>query len=69
VFTSSGNFLVGQPLEGFARLVDRTQVEPAITAGAGLKYRASRFGQLQADFRTDFSPVPEGLGGPAWGGW
>ena len=34
VFTGSGDFLRGQPLEGFARLVDRTQVEPAISGGA-----------------------------------
>jgi hypothetical protein len=40
VFTSSGNFFVGQPLEGFAGLVDRTQVEPAISAGAEFVPRA-----------------------------
>jgi hypothetical protein len=60
VFTSSGDFLVNQPLQGFARLVEEhTQVEPAISVGVGLKYRMTRHVQLRADFRTYFSPLPD----------
>jgi hypothetical protein len=59
VFSGTGDFLVNQPLAGFARLVEHTQVEPAISAGAGLKYRITRHVQLRVDFRTYFSPLPD----------
>jgi hypothetical protein len=59
VFRGSGDFLVNQPLQGFARLVEHTQVEPAISAGVGLKYRLTRHAQVRVDFRTYFSPLPD----------
>jgi hypothetical protein len=58
-FTGTGDFIVNQPLQGFARLVPHTQVEPAISAGAGLKYRITRHAQVRVDFRTYFSPLPD----------
>jgi hypothetical protein len=59
-FTTTGNILVNQPLQDFARLVvSHTQAEPVISAGAGLKYRATRHVQLRVDFRTYFSPLPD----------
>jgi hypothetical protein len=58
VFTSTGDVLGNQPLPDFARLVGHTQVEPTISAGAGLKYRLTRHAQVRVDFRTYFSPLP-----------
>jgi hypothetical protein len=39
-------------------LLADTQVEPAISAGAGLKYLVARRVMLRLDFRTYFSPSP-----------
>jgi hypothetical protein len=50
---------VGQPFLGSAVLVPGSQVEPAISAGAGLKYNVSRSIMLRLDFRTYFSPCPD----------
>jgi hypothetical protein len=58
VYTGTGEFLVNQPLLGFARLSPHTEVEPTISAGGGLKYRLSRHAQARIDFRTYFSPLP-----------
>jgi hypothetical protein len=57
-FTGTGDFIVNQPLQDFARLVPHTEVEPTISVGAGLKYRVAKHVQLRADFRTYFSPLP-----------
>jgi hypothetical protein len=59
-FTSSGDVLVNQPLTDFARLVGHhTQTEPAISVGAGFKYRFARHVLVRVDFRTYFSPLPD----------
>jgi hypothetical protein len=58
VFTGTGNFFPNQPLSDFAHLTPTTQVEPVISAGAGLKYRFMRRAQFRVDFRTYFSPLP-----------
>jgi hypothetical protein len=56
----TGNELrgLGQPFAGSALLMPATQVEPAISAGAGLKYKVSGSIALRMDFRTYFSPCP-----------
>jgi hypothetical protein len=59
VYTGTGIPSADQPLSDFARLTTHTQVEPAISAGAGLKYRLTRHAQVRIDFRTYFSPLPE----------
>jgi hypothetical protein len=58
VYTGSELRSVGQPFVGSAVLVPGTQVEPAISAGAGLKYKVSGSIVLRVDFRTYFSPCP-----------
>jgi len=61
VFTGDGSYLIGQSSQNFVTLVPHTQVEPVISAGAGLKYRATRHVQLRVDFRTYFSPLPDDI--------
>jgi hypothetical protein len=58
VYTGTGIRSVDQPLLGFAVLTPSTQVEPAISAGGGLKYRLTKHAQARIDFRTYFSPLP-----------
>jgi hypothetical protein len=58
VFTGTGNFFPSQPLADITHLIPHTQVEPVISAGAGLKYRFTRHAQFRIDFRTYFSPLP-----------
>jgi hypothetical protein len=73
VFTGTGFASLDQPLSGFALLMPTTQVEPAISAGGGLKYRFTRHAQARIDFRTYFSPLPHDifrtLGFSAVHGW
>jgi hypothetical protein len=57
IYTSTGVHSENQPLSGFALLTPHTQVEPAISAGGGLKYRFGRHAQARVDFRTYFSPL------------
>lgn len=59
VYTGSELRLLGPPLAGPALLLRATQVEPAISAGAGLKYRVSHRVLVRLDFRTYFSPLPD----------
>ncbi len=59
VFTGNDDFLVSQTPQDFVHLVSHTQAEPVISAGVGLKYRATRHVQLRVDFRTYFSPLPD----------
>jgi Outer membrane protein beta-barrel domain len=58
VYTDNGICPVDQPLSGFARLTQGSEVEPAISVGAGLKYRLTSHAQARIDFRTYFSPLP-----------
>jgi hypothetical protein len=64
VFTGSELRCVGAP-GGGAALLRATQVEPAISAGAGLKYRLTHRVLLRLDFRTYFSPSPDEIFRPA----
>ena len=59
VFTGSELRTVGQPLFSGALLVPKTQVEPVISAGAGLKYKVHKHVIIRLDFRTYFSPLPD----------
>ena len=59
VFTGSQLRAVGQPLVSGALLVPATQVEPVISAGAGLKYKVHKHVIIRLDFRTYFSPLPD----------
>jgi hypothetical protein len=61
VFSGTGRPLVNQPLPDFARLVPHTEVEPVISAGAGVKYRLTGHAQFRIDFRTYFSPLPHDI--------
>jgi hypothetical protein len=61
VFSATGISQVNQPLNGFARLIEHTEVEPAISAGVGLKYRFTKHAQFRVDFRTYFSPLPKDI--------
>jgi len=61
VFTGTGTQFVTQPLQQFAVLLPHTEVEPAVSVGGGLKYRAGRHVLLRADFRTYMSPLPNHL--------
>jgi hypothetical protein len=59
VFTGNQIRTVGQPFAGSALLMPATQVEAAISAGAGVKYKVARRIVLRLDFRTYFSPPPD----------
>ena len=60
VYTGSNpRFLtLTQPLVQFAALRPCTEVEPAVSIGAGLKYRVKRHVWLRADFRAYMTPLP-----------
>ena len=56
----TGSFLdIDQPLAGLALLRPITEVEPAVSFGAGLKYRLPKRVQLRLDFRTLAAPIPD----------
>jgi len=58
----SGSFLaVTQPLAGLALLRPVTQVEPAISVGAGLKYLLPKHVQLRLDLRMLVTPLPDSV--------
>lgn len=61
VFSGTGWHYLTQPLPEFAVLLPHTQVEPAISAGGGVKYRVARHTLLRADFRAYMSPLPDNL--------
>jgi hypothetical protein len=63
VYTGSNlRFLtLTQPLPQFAVLQPCTEVEPAVSLGAGLKYRVKRHVFLRADFRAYMTPLPDKL--------
>ena len=61
VFTGTSTQFLTQPLQEFGVLRPCTEVEPAISAGGGLKYRAARHLLLRADFRVYMSPLPNDL--------
>jgi len=61
IFTGTDTPGLRQPLSEFARLQEHTDVEPAISAGAGVKYRFKRHAQFRVDFRTYFSPLPKSI--------
>jgi Outer membrane protein beta-barrel domain len=73
IYTGTSQQYLTQPLERFAVLVPNTQVEPAISVGAGLKYRIKRHTLLRADFRAYMTPLPDELfrttGASAIRGW
>jgi len=54
-----GNEIGNGTLSDFVRFHERSQVEPVISAGAGLKYRMTKHAQVRVDFRTYFSPLPD----------
>jgi hypothetical protein len=58
VFTGSSLNLY-QPLDGLAVLTRRTQVEPAVNLGAGLKYLLPKHIQLRLAFQVLMSPLPD----------
>jgi opacity protein-like surface antigen len=63
VYTGLGpRFLsVDQPLANFALLRPVTQVEPAISVGAGVKFFVHKRVQLRVDFRAYMTPLPDQL--------
>jgi hypothetical protein len=61
IYTGVDQQSVSQPLANIALLRSVTQVEPAVSAGAGLKYQVARDVQLRLDFRTYMTPVPNDL--------
>jgi hypothetical protein len=61
VFSGTSRQFLTQPLEEFAVLLPHNQVEPAISAGGGVKYRVARHTLLRADFRAYMSPLPDNL--------
>lgn len=59
VYTGTGSGFAGlTPTAGLARLRPGSQVEPAISAGGGLKYSFARHALFRIDFRTYFTPTP-----------
>jgi OmpA-like transmembrane domain len=61
IYTSTSTISVQQPLEQFATLAPRTQVEPAISVGTGVKYAVKSHMLLRADFRMFATPLPNDL--------
>jgi len=61
VFTGKDEPGIRQTLPEFARLIPTTQVEPVISAGAGVKYRFTRHALFRIDFRLYFSPLPNDI--------
>ncbi len=60
IYTASSPQAV-QPVSDLALLRTGTQVEPAISAGAGLKYLLRPGMRLRIDFRTYLTPLPNDL--------
>ena len=61
IYTGTTAQLITQPLARFALLLPVTEVEPAISAGGGLKYQVARHVLLRADFRAYMTPLPNEL--------
>jgi hypothetical protein len=61
VFTSTNFPPPNSFLSDFALLRPHTQVQPAISAGGGVKYRLAKHAQVRLDFRTYFSPLPDDI--------
>jgi hypothetical protein len=61
IYTATGQRSPGQPLSDVALLIPGTQIEPAISAGGGLKYFLRPGLQLRVDFRTHMTPLPNDL--------
>jgi len=61
IYTGSSTQFLTQPLKEYAVLLPGTQVEPAISVGAGLKYLVVRHVLLRADFRAYMTPLPNEL--------
>jgi hypothetical protein len=59
VYTASELRYVGQSPATPVLLLRANQVEPAISAGVGLKYQATRHALIRLDFRTYFTPLPD----------
>jgi hypothetical protein len=58
VYTSTNKAYANQPLANVALLTQVNQVEPAISAGGGVKCMFSRHGEFRLDFRTYMTPLP-----------
>jgi hypothetical protein len=58
VYTGSEYRFIGQPFDGAAFVKRHSQVEPAISVGAGLKYQVARHALIRFDFRTYMTPFP-----------
>jgi hypothetical protein len=61
IYTATNEQILNQPLQSFAVILPVTQVEPAISAGGGIKYRVARHVQIRADFRAYMTPLPNQL--------
>jgi hypothetical protein len=59
VYTSTNKAYANQPLANFALLTQVNQVEPAISAGGGVKCMFSRHGEFRLEFRTYMTPLPD----------
>jgi hypothetical protein len=59
VYTGGELRSAGLPFVGSAVLVQGNQVEPAISVGAGLKYKVAKHALLRLDFRTYMTPFPD----------
>jgi hypothetical protein len=71
IYTSSARS--AQPAPNSALLTQGTQVEPAISIGAGLKYRFYKHNLLRLDLRAQMTPCPDQIFKPTGGsrvhGW
>ena len=61
IYTATDPRASSQPLADIALLRTGTQVEPAISAGAGIKCLIRSGVQLRIDFRTYMTPLPNDL--------
>ena len=61
VFNGNSIQFFTQPLQEFAMLVPSRQVEPAVSAGGGIKFLPAKHVLVRADFRTYMSPLPDRL--------
>ncbi len=61
IYTGSSQRTSSQQLTDIALMIPGTQIEPAISAGAGVKYLIAPGVLLRLDFRTHMTPLPNDL--------
>jgi outer membrane protein W len=61
IYTGTTTDVNTQPFRNYAVLIPRTQVDPAVSFGAGIKFRITKHTLLRGDFRTYMSPLPNQL--------